>query len=58
MPGKPGDFTPDGRSWFAVVAARPLVGLGPSPTALAFTARPAPTIGGARQSRGCRKTAR
>ena len=58
MPGKPGDFTPAGRSWFAVIAAQPPGGLGPSPTASAFAAWPAPTIGRARQSRGCRKTAR
>lgn len=55
MPGKPGDFTPDGRSWFAVVAAQPPGGLGPSPTALAFAGWP---IGRARQSRRCGKTAR
>jgi hypothetical protein len=58
MPGKPGDITPDGRSWFAVAAAQPLGGLGPSSTGWAFAAWPAPTIGRARQSRGCRKPAR
>jgi hypothetical protein len=58
MPGKLGDITPDGRSRFAVVAAEPLGGLGPSPTGWAFAAWPAPTIGGARRSRRCRRTAR
>jgi hypothetical protein len=58
MPGKPGDFTPDGRSWFTVIAAQPPGGLGPSPTALAFAAWPAPTTGRARQRRRYRKTAR